>query len=131
MHPLPPKRRRSTHMPVQDQRLLDDWGRNLRQMFNGEVPYHVGSSLYRPDYRDVDVRVILDDDTHSDLSSIVSIPRLNVCLSLWGERVTGLLIDCQVQQRTAANEQYSQKANHRRNPLGISDWSTNRTLALG
>lgn len=119
---------RASYLPVPQQRLLEDWGRTLRRMFHGEVPYQVGSSTQHGDYRDVDVRIIMNDSDHSDLAAIVAIPRLNVTLSLWGQQVTGLPIDCQVQQMTAANEQYHAQ---RRNPLGLSHWDTDERLVLG
>lgn len=119
---------RASYLPVPQQRLIEDWGRTLRRMFHGVMPYQVGSSTQHGGYRDVDVRIIMADDAHARLAAIVAIPRLNVTLSLWGQQVTGLPIDCQVQQMTAANEQYHA---HRRNPLGLSHWDTDERLVLG
>lgn len=124
-----PPRFRATWMPIQDVRLLDDWGRHLRRMFHGDVPYLVGSALQRADCRDVDVRIILGDRKHAELAALVSIPRLNVMLSLWGRQVTGLPIDCQVQQMTAANTQHPGAG--RRHPLGLGGWDTDPDLVTG
>lgn len=111
---------RATHMLLSDIRKLEDWGRNLRKLFNGESSYIVGSCLERPDYRDVDVRMILEDAAYQRLANRMNIPRLNQVVSLWGKDATGLPVDFQVQQRTAANEKYPGAG--RRHPLGLSDW---------
>lgn len=108
---------RATYMQLSDVKLLEDWGRNLREMFLFDTPYVVGSALQRADYRDVDVRIMLADETFDWLEGVVNVDRLNVCLSLWGRTATGLPIDCQVQQRSAANKAYGKQ---RRNPLGMN-----------
>ena len=113
---------RATHMQIQDVRLLEDWGRSLRQMFPGEVAYLVGSALTASSYRDVDVRLIFDDAKFDALDELLSIPRLNMCLSIWGRHVTGLPIDCQIQQMTEANELFGRATGSRRHPIGISRW---------
>jgi hypothetical protein len=112
---------RATYLTVAETDLLNDWGRALKAMF-GACSYHVGSSLLSADWRDVDVRHIPRDPEYADLSQLVNIDRLNLAVSLWGRHVTGLPIDWQVQQRTAANEEFG---GHRRNALGISQrgWS--------
>jgi hypothetical protein len=107
-------------MLLSDIRTLEDWGRNLRILFNNEMPYIVGSCLERKDYRDVDVRMIMEDTAYERLANRMNVPRLNHVVSMWGQRATGLPIDFQVQQRTAANEKYPGVG--RRHPLGMSDW---------
>ena len=98
---------RATHMQLLDVALLNDWARNLRDMFHGQTPHLVGSALTKSDYRDVNVRLILADDDHAKLASCVNIDRLNLCLSLWGRQATlELPIDCQLQQMTTANAEY-------------------------
>lgn len=119
-------KRRATFLGVDDVRMLNDWCAHLRRMFNGDTPYLVGSALARPDYRDVDVRLLMEDDAHASLAAVLNIPRLNVTLSLWGKQATGLPIDCQVQQRTFANATYGGP----RHPLGFP-WDDNPKLALG
>lgn len=98
-------------------RLLDDWGKALRSTFNGEIAYHVGSS-FRGDgsYRDVDVRIILPNDKYEAIAAVMKPRRLNLMLTLWGRQVTGLLIDCQVQPLSFANDVYGKEP---RNPLGL------------
>lgn len=94
---------RSVHMQLADLRLLEAWAREVSAMFRGEMPYLVGSSLLRPDYRDVDVRLIVEDVRFAKLKKRVHIQQLGLAVSLWGQRATGLPIDFQVQQRTEAN----------------------------
>lgn len=105
-------------MQISDVRSLNDWGRNLTSLFNGEVPFHVGSSLQRPDFRDVDVRLILADGDYARLATMVNLHRLSHVVSMWGTAVTGLPIDFQVQQMTGANLKYDGP----RNALGIHEW---------
>lgn len=97
----------------------------LMAAFDGGA-YLVGSCLERPDYRDVDIRVIISDaewarlfgttenGSHSALWSVMC-----AGLSAWLHDRTGLPIDFQIQQRTAANKQYGTKE-HPRHALGIA-----------
>ena len=111
---------RATYLTQSGYRLLDDWGVNIRRMFPGEVAYLVGSALTTAQHRDVDVRLMLDDDAHQALVSVVHIADLNLAVSLWGQQVTGLPIDFQVQLTREANRDYP----GRRHPLGLSDLVT-------
>jgi len=86
------------------------------------TPYLVGSALERPDYRDVDVRVILDDDRYAAMFPGPGEQRahpywslLSSAISLQLQQMTGLPIDFQVQAMTAANKAYSGP----RDPLGM------------
>lgn len=106
---------RATYLTMSGYRLLDDWGANLRRMF-GEVPYLVGSALTTADHRDVDVRLLLDREPWDQLDAAVYLPDLHLCVSLWGQRVTGLPIDFQVQLVEDANAQF----HGRRHPLGLT-----------
>ena len=81
------------------------------------MPYLVGSALTTAEHRDVDVRMILSDSVYDHLVAVVNIPALNVAYSLWGQRVTGLPIDFQVQRFTEANAEHT----GRRHPIG-SGW---------
>lgn len=93
-------------------------------------PYLVGSALVRADYRDVDVRLILPDDEFAARFGEVTQPRFeNACWNAhciawthFGMRLTGLLIDFQIDQQTWANEHYGTGAGTRRHPLGIGGW---------
>lgn len=89
----------------------------------GSTPYLVGSCLVSGDYRDVDVRVVLDDDvydrwfpgpgkgrTHPLWSLLAS------SISLQLQQMTGLPIDFQLQRRSTAQ---SYDVSERCEPLGI------------
>ena len=106
---------RATYLLQSDLALLNAWSRELRKLLD-EPPYLVGSALTRADYRDVDVRIILDDVQYDDLQAVVNVPFLNLALSLWGQKATGLPIDCQVQQMFSANQDFT----GRRHPLGLN-----------
>lgn len=88
--------------------------------------YLVGSVLRKPDWRDVDIRAILDD---------AEFDRLFPVTDKWGENaqwkliciavshylvsVTGLPIDFQIQRQTQANEMYAKDEGHGRNAIGL------------
>ena len=83
-----------------------------------DVPYLVGSCLERPDYRDVDIRVILTDKRYARL-----FPKrkphplrylLQTAITEHYVKATGLRIDFQIQSMTEAKF-YPRK----RHPLGI------------
>lgn len=78
------------------------------------TPYLVGSALERREFRDVDVRVMLDDDEFDRLFPGASTPAHShplwslLCASIsdWLSAATGLPVDFQVQRRDEANAQY-------------------------
>ena len=92
----------------------------------GEYAYHVGSSLKtKRDWRDVDVRLILDDETYEAMgfgdpanthhnAKWVAFVK---AFSALGREMTGLPIDFQIQQRTYANEKFPRGCG--RSALGI------------
>lgn len=89
--------------------------------------YLVGSALERPDWRDVDVRLILDDASFCRLfpdAGPVSQSRwefdarwciLTTTISAWLSEQTGLPVDFQFQPQSHANERHK----GRRNALGL------------
>jgi hypothetical protein len=86
----------------------------------GETPYLVGSAMTRADFRDVDVRLILDDSIFDGHFADERFRNgLNLAVSLWGESVTRLPIDFQIQRRTDANAEFP--AANRRRPLGAHE----------
>lgn len=102
---------------------LHEFGSQVWAAF-GTPPYHVGSSLTtKSGWRDVDVRLILDDETYAAIGlGAPGRPRQNgkwvaLCLafSALGTQMTGLPIDFQIQQQTRANEEYRGE----RSALGI------------
>jgi hypothetical protein len=79
----------------------------------GEVCYHVGSSLSSKQFRDVDVRLMLDDDDFTERFGIVKGTEVNAKLAAvtlafaaLGKEMTGLPIDFQIQPISWANEKY-------------------------
>jgi hypothetical protein len=109
----PEGRQRAIYLRVDQVRSLDHWCNVLSLAFRGATPFLVGSVLTRPDYRDVDVRVLLAD------KKLKRLPMrrldLNMLLSQWGHEMTGLPIDCQVQSFTEAAEHDGRP----RNPRGF------------
>ncbi|MFF8187719.1 hypothetical protein ACF044_10725 [Microbacterium sp. NPDC016588] len=96
---------------------LDEACKPIAEAFDA-TPYLVGTALDRGGYRDVDVRLILDDTTYARLVGVAG-PQLAAFLGLAiGEYLaarTGMPIDFQVQQQSAANERHDGP----RNPLGL------------
>lgn len=92
---------------------LDLFGGILRAAF-GTRAYQVGSTLtMKRGWRDVDVRVMLDDDTFTRLlgssTEIARNQRLaawNLAFSALGQQMTGLPIDFQVQRLGDANNEF-------------------------
>jgi hypothetical protein len=90
------------------------------------VPYHVGSSLVRPDFRDVDVRLILGDQEYDALfpgaergvreMAHARWSVMSSSISLYLSQASGLPVDFQFQQMTDANRRYPAGERH---PLGI------------
>lgn len=93
---------------------LEMFGELLFQGF-GHVAYHVGSSLASKSFRDVDVRLMLPDDEYEKLGlGNPSRPHSNpkwvaMCLAFTAlaREMTGLPIDFQIQQVSAANAEFS------------------------
>ena len=95
----------------------------IHQAF-GDCPYLVGSCLMKRDYRDVDVRLILSDEQfahhfpacgdHPERHALWSL--MCSTISDWLSKRTGLPIDFQIQQRTAANKMYPRRP---RRPMGL------------
>ncbi len=105
---------------------LEQFGEVCSDFFGVHV-YQVGSSLRGNKWRDVDVRVILDDaiyaalglgdpeNTHTNRKWIA----LTLAFSALGKQMTGLPIDFQVQQMTYANAKFSRGKTNGRSALGI------------
>jgi hypothetical protein len=96
----------------------------IRKAF--EPPYLVGTAGIggRRNYRDVDVRLILDD---AEFDAIIGTNRerwelLSLAIGDYLRQRTRLPIDFQIQRQTEANEKHSKP----RNPLGMT-----RTFAGG
>lgn len=93
----------------------------LAEAFGGSV-YLVGSALSDPGFRDVDVRLILDDEQFDQTFRRIdgrppSLAWGVICQGIAAHlrQVTGLPIDFQIQRMTEANEKYG---DGKRNPMG-------------
>lgn len=92
---------------------LNQFGRIVCDAF-GEFPYLVGSAAVGKTWRDVDVRVVLwDKDYERIVGELMTPEQMNhrwqaLCLAFseLGKRMTGLPIDFQIQQRSAANTEF-------------------------
>ena len=89
---------RATRLSVDQVRAIDHFAASLYVMFPEMLGVAVvGSSLERDDYRDVDLRVVLDDEHYQGIYDLLDVLDLNALLSRWGQQVTALPIDCQIQ----------------------------------
>jgi len=113
---------RSTYLLQSDFDRLEDWCRMVRVVFGSAFgPYLVGSATQRPDYRDVDIRVLMQDRAFDAVfrRRPEAVRFINRAFSVWGQQETGLPIDFQVQRQTEANAEFTAP----RNAMGIRDWS--------
>ena len=97
---------RTIYLHVTQVATLDHWCAWISRAFK-RPPYLVGSVLARPDWRDVDLRMILPDEQYDVLPCDPKV--LNVAFSVWGQQATGLPIDFQFQQQSAANAEFDGK----------------------
>lgn len=104
---------RATFLGPAEMLLLQQWGERIGEAFPPHFPYLVGSALHRPDFRDVDVRLMLDDDEFEALTGgdRYRLRCLKLSFTLWGKLVTGLPIDFQFQDTTKANAEYAGRRN--------------------
>ena len=94
---------------------LEQACQQINAAFDGFGCYLVGSALERPDWRDVDVRLIMADEEFDALFPDAGRtwefhPRwllLTVAISGWLSKITGLPIDFQFQPQTHANKIHS------------------------
>lgn len=105
---------------------LDEFASHVWSVF-GTRPYLVGSAAKGKVWRDVDVRLILDDEVYekwelgdpSFTNHSARWTALCMAFSALGAKMTGLPIDFQIQQFTRANELYKEGPRH---PLGMVPW---------
>lgn len=114
--------RSASYLSPHDMFLLDLACKPIKEAF-GHPPYLVGSVSERPDFRDVDVRLILADDEYDQLCSSPEIrTMLSVAFTAYLREATRLPIDFGIQRRTEANKQHQKL----RNPLGtrhLTNWT--------
>jgi len=115
---------RANYLTVEQAFVLNQACRIVREAFD-DISfgiYHVGSSLYRPDWRDVDVRCIVEPEKWDGLfgpgDDGIMLKLLNVAISGYLRERTGLPIDFQFQHQERANAAFSTKAGHARSALG-------------
>lgn len=93
---------RSVYLTTFDLHKLDLIVAPLRR-YDGSI-YLVGSVLEKPDWRDVDIRMILeDDDFDNDFGNELLWETFCYAVTAWLRAETGLPIDFQVQRQTEAN----------------------------
>ena len=79
--------------------------------------FHVGSSLDKLDYHDVDIRCIMHDDEYERMFEFRNFHGeqqrlfLNTAISEWLAARTGLPIDFQFQKMSEANEKFKGRRN--------------------
>lgn len=131
----PEKRKKVSHIGVPAVFKLDLACKHLNDAYGGFGCYVVGSALERPDWRDVDVVLILDDElfkrefpgaTHSTFEFDTKWLLHTVAISDWLKAQTGLPIDFKIQPQTWANKTHSTKGENgepvkgkRRNAIGL------------
>lgn len=121
---IPAKRKKASYVGVPAIFELQMACHVLVKAYNASI-YHVGSSLERPDWRDVDLAMILADEDfarefpnaplHSAAWEID--PKwlvLTVSISKWLSEKSGVPVDFKFQPRTFANERHKGP----RNPIG-------------
>lgn len=107
----PEKKTVGVGMPAQ--LYLMQFGELINQAF-GEWPFQVGSSLRGNGWRDVDVRLMLDDEKYAAMGfGDPKRPHDNArwcafcaAFSALGRQMTGLPIDFQIQDMTTANAEH-------------------------
>lgn len=99
---------------------LQEFGSQVWSAF-GSCPYIVGSCLYKKVWRDVDVRMILDDEDFEKWGfgqpdqENGKRTAFEMAFAELGRRMTWLPIDFQIQQQTACNKKF----NGPRSAIGI------------
>jgi hypothetical protein len=111
---------------------LDEFGNQIWNAFD-KPAYLVGSALYSKIWRDVDIRLILDDEEYEKME--LGNPQhsqhdngkwvaLCMAFSSLGKQMTGLPIDFQIQQQTQANKEFK----GHRSAIGVHAQIRNKTI---
>lgn len=111
---MPPiRRRKSCHVGAPAIFILNQACHTLREAFGECGIYLVGSAAERPDWRDVDVRLMLPDTRYAELFGD---PRHHESNGLWSlmcvaisehlSRLADLPVDFQIQDTSYANERH-------------------------
>lgn len=116
---------------------LQEFGSHVWAAF-GQPPYLVGSALLTKQWRDVDVRLILDDEEYVRLglgapnrSGSQNAKWVSLCMaySALATKMTGLPVDFQIQAMSRANQIWGgeKRGEHPRFALGITPLRTMRS----
>lgn len=113
--PRPAARKKAIYIGAPACFALEMACQQVNAAFGGHGCFVVGSALERPNWRDVDVRMILTDDEFARLFPDAGRywehnPRwllMTTAISAWLSKATGLPIDFQFQPQTHANERHS------------------------
>ncbi len=113
------ERKRSSYLTVSQIYTLNVVCKPIAECYGYGV-YHVGSSLTRMDWRDVDLRCIMPDQEFDVMfpdnnNGPKKLKLLNVVISDWIAARTSLPIDFQFQRSTEANQSFPGP----RNPVGL------------
>lgn len=104
---------RASYLTVTEQFNLNDACRIVHEAYIDDTYgiYHVGSSLLRPTYRDVDLRCIMPDEDFAKMfgKNVARLKLLNTTISEWLARRTGLPIDFQFQGSAEAKQYKGQR----------------------
>lgn len=128
---------RATYVPITNLHALNMACRLFVDAFGWHV-YHVGSSLLRRDYRDVDVRCLLADEEFERIfpgaretlrkgRHDARLLALNLSVSAYLAQQSSLPIDFQFQAVTDANRDDGDKP---RSALGVQLWDATRECDL-
>lgn len=112
--PTPQPRKKASHVGAPAIFALEIACRQINEAFGDYGCYLVGSSLERADWRDVDVRFIMEDaefmklfpDAGQHWEHDARWLLLTVSISERLSKITGLPIDFQIQPQTHANEKH-------------------------
>lgn len=117
-HILSRPRRNAVEVGMPALLYLEQFGVYVYDAFH-HAPYLVGSALTSKNYRDVDVRLILPDEEYDALFDTAQTKLPERCNSRWtalclawsafGEKLTGLPIDFQIQRSSWAASRYEKE----------------------
>jgi hypothetical protein len=121
-----PKRHKASHIGAPAVFLLEQACQHVNDAFDGFGCYLVGSAMERPDWRDVDVRLIMSDAEFCALFPGANVwPEgnggtwehdarwllLTTAISAWLKQQTGLPVDFQFQPQNHANKTHDKPRN--------------------
>lgn len=112
--PWPGMRLKANHVGAPKIFALELACQDICEAFDGYGCYLVGSSLERPDWRDIDVRFIMEDDKFVELFPTAGQHweqnsrwlLMTVAISERISKISGLPVDFQFQPQTHANERH-------------------------